>query len=473
MSRLNMEVARVYKRLYTTDKHRIIMYSPRVSGKSRAVIQLLFHTCVHHPGKDILVARANYNSLDDSLFNEILDLQEELGIDGFFKPKKSPLRMTTMSGNTILFKGIGGADYSRTRGIKTVRKRQPGETKKGGNLALVFIDEAQQLKDELNLKHAIATLMRNLDATINDAKIVIAGNPHEVKGHWWNTYCKKMRNAPNYEFIDATYMDIRKYLTKDVLDEIETERVMNPAQYKFMYLGSLDELQGGAYGQFKREKHFITEQQAFQLFPGERIAYVIYGGDGAITHDATCICPIAILSSGRALVLERFFYDPMASGQILSTVQLVELIKRYLEDMENKYQFTRQYCEKIFAVDCASADLITQLRYELDNTYIIKSFTDKRIIQNNNVVNDAFAKNVLFIKDMHGQKLYHNNLTMPNDPLVDQLESVVWKDYKLDPQIPNDCTDALTYGVNYYFMNPDNLAFPERAKKYDKNATNI
>ena len=242
---------------------------------------------------------------------------------------------------------------------------------------------------------------------------------------------------------------------------------------RFMYLGSLDELQGGAYGQFKREKHFITEQQATALFPGERIWYVIFGTDGAITHDSTCICPVAILSSGRALVLERFFYDPMASGQVLSTVQLVELMKEYLDELEKKYQFTRQYCEKIFAVDCASADLIAQLRYELDDTYIIKSFTDKRIIQNNNVVNDAFAKNVLFIKDTNGQKLYHNNLTMPSDPLVDQLESVVWKNYKLDPQIPNDCTDALTYGVNYYFLNPDNLAFPERQKKYEQNATNI
>lgn len=473
MSILKMEVAKPYDRLYTTTKHRIIMHSPRVSGKSKAVVQCLFYTCVNHPGKDILVARANYNALDDSLFNEILDLQEELGLDGFFIPKKSPLRMTTITGNNIMFKGIGGADLSRTRGLKTVRKRKDNDSKQGGNLALAFIDEAQQLKNELNLKHAIASLMRNLDTTIPDAKIIIAGNPHEIKGHWWNTYCRKMRNAPNYEFIDATYMDIKKYLSKDVLDEIETERVMNPAQYKFMYLGSLDELQGGAYGQFSQKKHYITEPEATRLFPGERIWYVIFGTDGAITHDSTCICPVAILSSGRALVLERFFYDPMASGQILSTVQLVELIKRYLDDLENKYQFTRQYCEKIFAVDCASADLIAQLRYELDNTYIIKSFTDKRIIQNNNVVNDAFAKNVLFIKDTHGQKLYHNNLTMPNDPLIDQLESVVWKDYKLDPQIPNDCTDALTYGVNYYFLNPDNLAFPERAKKYEENGQTI
>lgn len=469
-----MKVAEVYKKLYTTTKKRVIMYSPRISGKSKAVVQLLFFTCVEHPGSDMLVARANYNSLDDSLFNEILDIQEELGIDGFFIPKKSPLRMTTRLGNTIMFKGIGGADLSRTRGLKTVKKQKykyndTTDAKIGGNLALVFIDEAQQLKNELNLKHAIASLMRNLDPTLPDAKIIIAGNPHEVKGHWWNVYCRKMRSAPNYEFVDATYLDIKKYLAPDVLEDIEIEREMNPAQYKFMYLGSLDELQGGAYGQFQRDKHFITEAQALQKFPGERILYVIFGTDGAITHDSTCICPIAILSSGRALVLERFFYDPLASGQVLATTQLMELILQYLEALEKKYRFTDQYCEKIFAVDCASGDLIAQLRYSLDNSYIIKSYVNKNVIRNNNVVNDAFAKGVLYIKNMGGQYLWHNHKTMPEDPLVVQLESVVWKNYKLDPQIPNDCTDALTYGVNYYYDNPDNLDFPTRQKAYKNN----
>lgn len=452
-----MNVAEVYKKIYTTPKKRIIMYSPRTSGKTKAVTQMLVYYCMRYPDHDICVARSNYNSLGDSLFNEIIDVQEEMGLGGFFKALKSPLRMITPYGNTIMFKGIGGSDFSRTRGIKSVK-----------GFSLVFMDEVQQLKNELSLKHAISTFMRNMDDTI-DAKIVIAGNPHEVKGHWWNVYCRRMRSAPTYEFVDATYMDIQKYLSKETLAEIELEREMNPAQYKFMYLGSLDELQGGAYGQFQREKHFITEAEASKKFAGERIMYVIFGTDGAITHDSTCICPIAILTSGRALVLERFFYDPLASGQVLATTQLMELIQQYLEALEKKYRFTDQYCEKIFAVDCASGDLIAQLRYSLDNTYIVKSYVNKNIIRNNNVVNDAFAKNVLYIKDMGGQYLWHNHKTMPEDPLVTQLESVVWKNYKLDPQIPNDCTDALTYGVNYYYDNPDNLEFPERQKAYKNN----
>ena len=457
-----IKVLKPYDRLYKTKKRRIIMYAPRISGKSKGMSQFLVTTCRRYPGADILVARANYNALSDSLLNEILEVQEDIDFAGFFKLHKMPLELHSVLGNRISFKGIGGSDTSRTRGIKSAKK-QGQEI--GGNLALVVIDEAQQLKDEMQLKHALATFMRNLNPNI-DSKIIIAGNPEQPKGHWWNNYCKRMRDVDSYEFIDATYQDIAKVLPKDTLEDIELERELNPAQYKFMYLGSLDDLMGGAYGQFKREKHFITEDKVDAMFPGETIHYVIFGTDGAIAHDATCICPIAILSSGRALVLERFYYDPIATGIVLSTSQLMEYIKPYLEYLENKYQFTRCYCEKIFAVDCASADLIAQLRYSLDDTYIVKSYTNKSIVRNNNVVNNAFAKGVLYIKDFGGQYLWDSGKIMRDDPLVNALESVVWKNYKLDPAIPNDTTDALTYGVNYYFENPDNLAFPERQKAY-------
>ena len=57
--------------------------------------------------------------------------------------------------------------------------------------------------------------------------------------------------------------------------------------------------------------------------------------------------------------------------------------------------------------------------------------------------------------------------TADSEPLVYQLESVTWKDYKLDPIIPNDYTDALTYGANVYFNNPDNLWLPERKGVYE------
>ena len=39
---------------------------------------------------------------------------------------------------------------------------------------------------------------------------------------------------------------------------------------------------------------------------------------------------------------------------------------------------------------------------------------------------------------------------------------------KIDPTIPNDCTDALQYAVMMVLMNPYSLTFPERRERYEK-----
>ena len=102
----------------------------------------------------------------------------------------------------------------------------------------------------------------------------------------------------------------------------------------------------------------------------------------------------------------------------------------------------------------------------------MKGFTGKNIIKNNAVVNNCFAKNMIKIVDFGGYYDFYYKRFVPTtadtEPLVYQLESVTWKNYKLDPAIPNDYTDALTYGVNVYFNNPDNLHLPKRQGAYEE-----
>ena len=102
----------------------------------------------------------------------------------------------------------------------------------------------------------------------------------------------------------------------------------------------------------------------------------------------------------------------------------------------------------------------------------MRGFTRKNIINNNAVVNNCFAKNMLKIIDFGGYYDYYRrrfvSTTADTEPLVYQLESVTWKNYKLDPAIPNDFTDALTYGANAYFENPDNLYLPARQGAYEE-----
>ena len=110
VNKVQMRLAMPYDRILTTEKTTCVMYSPRISGKSHALAQVVYLYANKYPKHDIVVTRANYNSLEDSIYNEILDTAEQLGISGFYKGLTSPLRIKTKKGNTIYFKGIGGAD---------------------------------------------------------------------------------------------------------------------------------------------------------------------------------------------------------------------------------------------------------------------------------------------------------------------------------------------------------------------------
>ncbi len=454
-----IKIASPYDKILTTDKTTVVMYSPRISGKSYALGQVVYIYANKYPNHDIVVTRANYNSLEDSLYNEIIGFAESIGQGFFYTAKTSPLKIVTKHGNAIYFKGIGGADYSRSKGFKGHKP-----------ISLIICDETQQLKDEQSLKQAIATFVRSLDASIN-SKIILAGNPEMVKAHWWNAYCRKYRYEGVYEFIDANYLNIKKYLSDITLQEIENERKYNPLMYKFLYLGELDDLAGGAYGQFKRDKHYISIEQWHKETRGLRMEYIIWGGDGAITHDSTGIVPLAVYSNGQAYALERFYYNPQETGIVLAPSQLTDLIIEYVNAMDKHYHIQDDGIISLFSIDCASADLITQLRYNINGYHEVKPFTKKNIINNNSVVNNCFAKNMVKIVDFGGYYDFYHKRKVPTtadtEPLVYQLESVVWKNYKLDPAIPNDYTDALTYGVNEYFINPSNLNLPKRQEVYE------
>ena len=460
---VTIKVSKPFKPLYDEENHTVILNNPRISGKSYEIAQKASVLTREYPNHDIICCRANANSLEESMVAEIDEKFDLMGMENGkdYWIKKQPLRMGTSNGvGEILFKGISGHDRSRVRSIKPKHK-----------VSAIIIDECQQISSLENLKHALATFRRYLDTSIN-YKIILAGNPHEVKGHWWNTYCARYKGVKGYGFVDSTYKDIAKLLSEEVLEDIELEKQINPALYKFMYLGDISDINGGAYPSFDRNRHFISWDRAVQMTQGMAIETIIWGGDGAITHDSTAIVPIAIFTNGQAMILERFYFNPLTYGRPLAPSELATAINKYVEWMDKKYGIQENQISSYFIIDCASEDLITQLRYTLDDYHLVKAYTQKNILRNNSAVNNCFARDMVHIIDFNG--IYHDWVTdkdvrFTTDPLVEQLESVVWKNNKYDPAIPNDITDAMTYGLAVYYENPDNLYMPERMKTYREN----
>ncbi len=451
-----MLILEPYDKCLVTDKRYIMIKSGRDAGKSKFSAQYIVKNFFQYE-RNILVCRANYGDLQDSMFQEIIDVLEEEHLLQFTEQRTRPLKiMNKMNGNVIYFKGVGGADLSRTKGFKTSKK-----------LSLIMFDELQQLPDQSNLDQSLATFRRHLDNDIG--KVLMCFNPEPQNSHWANEFYRINSENPQYLTIWTSYKDIAGILSDVDLEAIEIERILNPSNYKYLYLGETNGLFGGVYHTFNRNFHLITPEETEQLIKENGIHQIIFGIDPATTRDSTSGIPVAILQNGQAVVLECFHHDPIKHGA-LSNDRLFPLLLEHIETIETQYDLRFRGTPVTFVVDSAGADLVTKLQYDLPNRFRVISYSEKKIIQMAMVMQNAFSKNVLYIKDTGG---IYNYVTRRFEtgymPLVTALESVIWDEQGkgFDKVVPNDDTDALTYAVSTYFVNPRNLYFPKRQSFYE------
>lgn len=451
-----MLILEPYDKVLKTDKRYILVKSGRDAGKSKFSAQYIVKNFFEHEN-NILVCRSNYGDLQDSMFQEILDVLEEEHLIQFTEQRSRPLKITNkLNKNVIYFKGVGGADLSRTKGFKTSKK-----------LSLIMFDELQQLPEQSNLDQALATFRRHLDHDIG--KVLMCFNPEPQNSHWTNEYFRIQNDNPDFMCLWTSYKDIAGILSRVDLEAIEMERIINPSNYKYLYLGETNGLFGGVYNTFNRHIHLISDAETRHLIKEHGIHQILFGVDPAITRDSTAGTPVAILNNGQAIVLECFHHDPVKYGA-LSDDRLYPLLLEHIENIETMYDLRFRGTPITFIVDSAAAGLATKLQYDLPKRFRVISYSEKRIIQMARVMQSAFSKNVLYIKDTKGIFNYvSRRFETGYMPLITALESVLWneKGTGFDDSIPNDDSDALTYAISTYFVNPRNLYFPKRDSFYE------
>lgn len=452
-----MKILKPYDSILTTDKRYILIKSGRDAGKSKFSAQFIVKLFFEYE-LNILVCRSNYGDLQDSMFQEINDVLEEEHLIQFTEQRTRPLKIVNkFNKNQIYFKGVGGADLSRTKGFKTSKK-----------LSLIMFDELQQLPDQSNLDQALASFRRHLSNDVG--KILMCFNPEPQNSHWCNEYYRINQENPMFLTLWTSYKDIAGVLSDVDLEAIELEAVINPSNYRYLYLGETNGLFGGVYHTFNRDFHLITTKEVEQLIKDIGINQLLVGVDGATTRDCTAMVPVVVLNNGQAIAIETFHHDPIKYGA-LSNDRLFPLLLEHIEKIEKKYDLRFKGTPISFIVDSASADLVLKLQYDLPRRYQVFSYSQKKIIQMAQVMQNAFSRNVLYIKDTGGIFNYTTRMFENNHlPIVEQLESVIWdeKGKGFDDTVPNDATDALTYAIAFYFINPNNLYFPPRSNFYER-----
>ena len=94
-----------------------------------------------------------------------------------------------------------------------------------------------------------------------------------------------------------------------------------------------------------------------------------------------------------------FYHNPKVNGQ-LSNEELMPYIETYLRELNETYSLKETGVQQHFAVDCAAADLCLTLGNHLGHKgYDVWKYTKKDLNQTTDIVNNAFARNILFVLD--------------------------------------------------------------------------
>lgn len=317
----------------------------------------------------------------------------------------------------------------------------------GSGLGYAYCDELttfpenffEMLKSRLDLPNS------RCDATCNPES-----PSHFVKKHIDNKSLDVYNEA--FTIYDNTF------LSPEFISNLENE-YRGTIYFDRWILGKWVKTEGLVYPLFKRERHFLTPDEYSARYGRHSLRYVIWGGDGATTNDATTLQPLAIMDNGHAVRIEPFYHDPKVNGQ-LSNAQLMPYIRQYVNELIRKYRMFEAGVEHMMPVDCAAADLIISLACSLPNFMNVYKYTQKDVLRTTDTVNNALGRNSICVLNFGGYYNYFKNQFVPGeDQLVTDLESMVWnKDGSgYDPSVPNDCADAFRYAVCAYYNNPLNL----------------
>ena len=452
-----MKVAEVYKPLWETNCTKIMLKSGRIAGKSFGAGQYVAVKLVSDDG-DIVIFRANSADNKGSIYNEVIQILENEGLHDLYYTKQKPLKIIhKYNGNTIHFLGIGGADEHRTKGFKPSK-----------DLSLILGEELQQVTKQTNLDQAMATFIRFLKP---DGKVLFLFNPDRLASQWTNEYYRIREFDDDWLTLHTSYMDIEAFLNDHTMAEIETEKQTNPSNYRWMYLGETEGLFGAVYGSFDRDRHLVTEETIKYYMKKVGLAHLLVGVDPATTRDKTAFIPIAVLNNGQTFVLNYFYHDPEKNG-VITNDRLMPYVNRWIEELYDRWGIRRnQRADFIFDTQGADLNNVASYRFKREyrkDHFAMHSYSQKNVIEMAQIIQNAFSRNVLYILDEGGIYDYIQERFVRNfHPLITQLENVIWNEAGdgFEKKVDNDVTDALTYGIAFYFKNPANLHFPIHDKK--------
>lgn len=429
----SVTVPKQYAPLFLSDIHEIVEPSGRCTAKSTSNEIAAITLMTQSKYNNIWYCRAEKGDIRETVFSSMISTIQLMELDKYFEWSLSPFQITCLTtGAKCYFSGINGKtddDVTATKGFTPQFK----------TLAMCILDEADQVKHSNHITAWESTAVRFL---LQEGKMVFAYNPPMTKSHWANKFFgDKIKNGATK--IYATWEDIKALLNPKTIEIIEKFKNDDPEYYKYWYLGESVNFRGMVYPQFKREKHITNIYKL--LAQGDKVSELILGLDEGTVNDSTCVTALAVMYSGKAVVLDCFENDPLVAGQ-QSPSEQSRALAGFLNELLIKFQFL-QYTPRRWIFECAEGGQMLRLQFIADTGEECLLVTNKNIMGDVKRVRSMLSEGIL---------LFHTDINVNTMQLVEDIENYVFdeKTNKIKAQQRDDTIDSLEYATKLYYDAP-------------------
>jgi Phage terminase large subunit len=455
-----MKMALAFKPIIECQKKNVIIPAGRDAGKTKGSVNLCALISMMNPDTDGLIARASYGSIGDTLYAETQEVIESTSsLNGLFRFYKSPLRMERNDGSgTIYFSGIGGANFSRTKGFKPTHP-----------LSFVLIDETQELREERSLDEAMASYRRRMAP---NAKTFYLGNPPPQEAHWFNKWVARKSHDPDFAVFKLSWEDVVPFLSDYDIREILKMKRDDPEYYRWFYMGDAVGGYGSVYPMLRKERQCITMLELEAIMAKMRIVACVIGGDGAVTHDCTAFSAGLIFENGQCVILTPFVHDPKVNGIMGYHVLVRDYVSKWFWDIVKTFRlgapqgkdpsplFREVPC--FMTIDQAAPDLVSECRFFLSDRIDVNPTKKGTIMEMASAVQSALSNRMLFFLEEGKRFDYERGVDVAEtNRAFDQLSLLTWNEKQTgyDEKVENDVADSATYLTRLWYSNPENDAF--------------
>lgn len=419
-----------------------ILNSGRVSGKTQHDEIALINDIVTGKG-DVWYTRSEDGDIRSSIFTSTLSTIALMGFSysnktgADFKVSYSPFEITYRNGNKIQFFAIN-KDINRTK----------GKVAPSGKLQRVIVEEANEPDSGMYIDALVSTAVRFFDV---GSKVVYRYNPPMTKQHWcFDYFTKRERKGAKRIYTTWESLACENLLTPATVAEILSTKKNDPLMYRYWYIGEVVNLSGSVYPQLSRQRHVVNFYSL--LASGDRVSELCIGVDEGTVRDSTCCTAMAVMISGKAIVLDLYEYSPTDRtgtqgfvGQLAPTEQSRQIygwLTRLLAIFPVLQNARRRW---IFE----SAEGGQQLRNQFvsdfgEETYLVLK---KSIWGDVKRVRSMLAEDILF---------FHIAPNVNTETLLLDMENYVIDDKTNDikKNQREDSIDSLEYATKLYFDQP-------------------